>query len=364
MYRQMTALAERLLPLVPSIKGEQHTKNVLIEPVLALLSYDITNPNDIITEHSCIATNKRDKVDYLLITSIGDSMVLEAKDCKYKLEEKHVLQLRKYVDGSKVPIGVLSNGLEYQFYTRTFTGTMDDTPFFTFSLRSFTAEDVELLSHFSKLSFSHHLGKTVSGRLKLRQGLVDYLSEQALNPSNDFLSFFSQKLGYTSLIDPSLLSEELKFLLSASIDINPNKDIERMSKSNIIEKESNRTIKITGAKTLADFDTTNTPGTKPTSLHFIDATYEVKTWADVLMSALDYCYKVGKTKDFILDLSAQTKGKKWIADTIAGMTTPRYLESVNLYVDTCASAVLHIKRLRLICQLLEITQTDVLINLK
>ena len=350
-----------------SIHGEQHTKNVLIEPVLKALGFDITNPFDIITEYSAdFGVKKGEKVDYALQKDKEVIMLVEAKDWKVKLESKQIGQLFRYFSVSKARIGVLTNGLQYMFFTDILQeNTMDMKPFFVFDILNYTSDDIAILRKFHKKAFSLIELKTLAKGLLVNTMVKEFLVEQVKEPSMDFMKLVLKDMdmrGHDLLDIKLLVSKSVReaLLEKKSVPVEISKPTENL----LSNRDNNFTGKLSGLVALSSFTSTNASGTKPLELIFVDATYQVKTWAEVLVSTLQYVLLATKSKKFVLSLGTSSKQKAWISKSIEGMQTPKPLGASGLYVDTCASAQLHITRIRGICRMMEIEEKDVFIRLK
>ena len=110
-------IAERVEKLKDNIKTEEATKNALVMPFIQALGYDVFNPFEVVPEFICdIGTKKGEKIDYAIMRD-GDPIILI--ECKHIEEElnSHDNQLLRYYHVSCAKFGILTNGMEYRFYT-------------------------------------------------------------------------------------------------------------------------------------------------------------------------------------------------------------------------------------------------------
>lgn len=368
MKEELIRLSELATKHRDSIHGEQHTKNVLIEPVLKLLGFSITNPYDIITEYSADFGVKRgEKVDYALLKDKEVAMLVEAKDWKIKLESKQVSQLFRYFSVSRAKIGILTNGLDYMFFTDILKeNTMDMKPFFTFNIMNYTPSDVSTLMKFSKKALDVHSIRDMAKEMLINVMLTDFLSNQVKEPSLEFINLVLQDTdisGTDMLETKRIAGKALRSILASRIEVAVG--VQPEEKAILSNKTNGFTGKLSGLVSIDSFTNTNTTGTKPMELIFVDAKYDVKTWSEVLVSALVYVHWATKNKKFMLSIGASSpRQKAWVSKSIEGLQTPKPIGSSGLFVDTCASASLHIARLRSICSILELEEKDVFIRLR
>jgi hypothetical protein len=82
-------------------------------------------------------------------------MIFECKWSGADLNKEHASQLYRYFSVvSQVRFGVLTNGIEYRFYSDLEApNRMDDNPFFTFNMLDFQTRQVDELKKFTKSVF-------------------------------------------------------------------------------------------------------------------------------------------------------------------------------------------------------------------
>lgn len=134
-----------------SVQGEQETKNKLIEPFFNQLGYDIDCIDDIRTEMRCDIGIKNEKVDYILCFNGEPKILVEAKDWKVKLSEKNINQLYRYFAASNCKMAILTNGLEYWFFSDfEKDNIMDSRPFYKLNILSIHESDNQIFNAISK----------------------------------------------------------------------------------------------------------------------------------------------------------------------------------------------------------------------
>jgi hypothetical protein len=113
------------------VTNEEMTKQSLILPFIQVLGFDIYDPLEVRPEYTAdFGKKKGEKVDYAIFKDSVPIMFLEAKSVNEKLHN-HDAQLCRYFNSTKdVGLGVITNGIEYRFFTDLDdTNIMDDKPF-------------------------------------------------------------------------------------------------------------------------------------------------------------------------------------------------------------------------------------------
>ena len=128
---QIKQLSERILKLKDNIQTEEATKNAFIMPFIQALGYDVFNPLEILPEYTCdIGIKKGEKIDYAVLKDEQPIILIECKHCDQNLS-LHDGQLLRYFHVSKAKFGILTNGINYRFYTDLVDANkMDEKPFF------------------------------------------------------------------------------------------------------------------------------------------------------------------------------------------------------------------------------------------
>jgi hypothetical protein len=373
--KELKALSERVKEFKDVVQGEQHTKNVLIEPMLKLLGFDIANPFDIITEYTCdFGVKKGEKVDYALMQDKELVMLVEAKDCKFKLDKRNISQLFRYYSVSQARLALLTNGVDYLFFMDTVQqNTMDMEPFFSFNVLDFSEKDFEMLSMFKKDVVSVDELRLKALSTIFSESITEYFIQQAIAPSSDFVSFVTRNLGLSgvnTLDATKLLGRELTRLLKNKIDVSPvkavsasNEEVEPEEELEVVTDAD--TPKLSGVIMLSEFNSKNVIGTKPTNLLVGNKQYEVKTWSDIVASVVEHAFFLGNAIEFVCNLDGVTEEDKgWVRTNSINMRTPRELVGKGVFVDVHSSAYQLMTRTRSILGKLGVNSSEVLVELK
>lgn len=130
---------------------ETQTRTNLINPLFDILGYD--QYNDYTHEFSAdIEGRKLRKVDMAITLGKKNPIVLiECKKATTKLNQRNFRQLDEYCFRTpSAKIGVLTNGIIYQFFSKSSTNALEVNPFFTFNLEEHSGGDIEMLALFQR----------------------------------------------------------------------------------------------------------------------------------------------------------------------------------------------------------------------
>lgn len=130
--------------------NEAQTRKFLIEPFFEILNYV---SNDLIPEYNAdFGERVSQKIDYAIVLNKKDTILIEAKKQSSKLTDKEAGQLNGYFNNTKnSKIAVLTNGIEYRFYSDVLEpNVIDGKPFFIFNLSKYIDKDLDTLIKFDK----------------------------------------------------------------------------------------------------------------------------------------------------------------------------------------------------------------------
>jgi len=186
----MRALAKRIETLKENISTEEATKMSLIMPFFQLLGYDVFNPQEFLPEYTAdVGIKKGEKVDFAILQNNVPVILIEAKSVNEKLE-KHDSQLFRYFGTSQAKFAILTNGIEYRFFTDLDEqNKMDSTPFFTVNFSNLKDSQIIELAKFQKNNFDLSNILDTASELKYTNEIKNFLYKEFENPSNDFITF-------------------------------------------------------------------------------------------------------------------------------------------------------------------------------
>lgn len=194
--RNLGARAEKIRG---SIQTEEATKTSLVMPFLASLGYDVFDPTEVIPEYgadvSQMGIKKGEKVDYAVCKEGKLIMLFECKKVGTKLENEHASQLLRYFNATSARVAILTDGVIYRFFSDLEDqNKMDKYPFLEFSLLDIQESVVAELKNFAKSAFDVAQIMVMAAELKYNKEVKRILTEQLLNPSEDFIKYFVKQM--------------------------------------------------------------------------------------------------------------------------------------------------------------------------
>jgi len=188
-------LSERIEKQRDSISTEEATKNAFIMPMISILGYDIFNPFEVVPEMDCDITKKKgEKIDYAIMKGDEPIILIESKHCKQNLN-LHETQLKKYFVASNARFGVLTNGIEYNFYTDLDKANiMDDKPFLVVNMLNLSDNDIEQLKKFHKSYYNEQEILSIAAQLQIMLAIKELIINDFQNPSHEFVRYFIREI--------------------------------------------------------------------------------------------------------------------------------------------------------------------------
>jgi hypothetical protein len=122
-------------------------------------------------------------------------ILIECKWCGKTLDGCHASQLYRYFSVTEARFGILTNGIQYQFFSDLDEANkMDSKPFFEFDMMEFDEQKVEELKKFTKSTFDLDNILTTASDLKYTNAIKKVFKEELDSPSIDFVRFFTSKV--------------------------------------------------------------------------------------------------------------------------------------------------------------------------
>jgi len=233
---QIKQLASRIEKMLPQINTEEATKNSLIMPFIQILGYDVFNPFEVNPEYiAALGIKKGEKVDYAILKDGQPVILVECKHYKEKLDP-HNSPLFRYFHVSKAKFAIVTNGINYRFYTDLVeSNKMDEIPFLEINLTEIKDTEVVEVQKFHKSYFDiAHIVNTAS-ELKYSNAIKKILATEFKAPTANFVKFFVSQvydgkatekvmLQFTEIVKKSanqfvsdIISERLKTALEQEV---------------------------------------------------------------------------------------------------------------------------------------------------
>lgn len=200
-------IAERVTKLKDNLKTEEATKNALIMPFIQALGYDVFNPFEVIPEYTCdIGTKKGEKIDYAILKDNESVILIECKHWNENLNS-HDNQLLRYYHVSCARFGILTNGIEYRFYTDLVEpNKMDEKPFLVLNMLDLRENQIEEVKQFHKSYFDVDSIVNAASELKFMKGLKDIIITEIESPSEALVRLFAKQV-YSGVVTAKILEQ-------------------------------------------------------------------------------------------------------------------------------------------------------------
>ena len=192
---KLLAFAERVESLKEVVSTEEATKTSFILPMLSLLGYDIFNPTLVVPEFTAdIGRKKGEKVDYAIMVDGKPLILIEAKPHTEKLD-RHKTQLERYFTVTDSKFAILTNGIEYRFYSDLERpNVMDESPFMTIDLSNLKTRDIKQLEKFASDNLDIDNILNMAGNKKYITGIKEIFKSEVSDPSDEMSRFFANRL--------------------------------------------------------------------------------------------------------------------------------------------------------------------------
>lgn len=188
--QKLEALSKRVDKLKGEVNTEEATKTALILPFFQTLGYDVFNPLEFTPEFTAdVGIKKGEKVDYAIIDNNEPTILIECKSVNEKLTN-HDSQLFRYYGTSTSKFGILTNGVEYRFFTDLEQANkMDTKPFLIFNILDLRDHQIKEIFKFTKDHFNVDNISSSAYELKYVNLIKEFFKIQLDNPSDEFVKF-------------------------------------------------------------------------------------------------------------------------------------------------------------------------------
>jgi len=192
---QLKAFSKRIEGLLPNVLTEEATKNALVMPIFSLLGFDVFNPEEFVPEFTAdVGIKKGERVDYAIKIEGQPVMLVEVKPATEKLD-KHDSQLFRYFAVSKAKFAILTNGINYKFYTDLDEhNKMDLRPFLDINLLELKDSQINEFMKFHKSKFDVNYIFSSAEELKYTTEIKQVLAQQLETPTESFITFILSEI--------------------------------------------------------------------------------------------------------------------------------------------------------------------------
>jgi len=193
---QIKLLGERVVKLKAQVQTEEATKNAFIMPFIRELGYDVFNPSEVTPELVAdIGMKQGEKIDYAILKDGDPIILIECKHHAAPLNVNNASQLFRYFHTTKAKFSILTNGIEYRFYTDLVeTNKMDEKPFFAFNITEIKDNQIEELKKFHKAYYDFNNIVNTASELKYTYELKKLIDAEFDEPSVEFVKHFARQV--------------------------------------------------------------------------------------------------------------------------------------------------------------------------
>ncbi|MGP8049971.1 MAG: DUF4268 domain-containing protein [Desulfobaccales bacterium] len=200
------------------VSTEEATKSAMVLPFLQVLGYNIFDPTELIPEFTAdIGTKKGEKVDYAVAINNQPAVLIEVKSARTNLDAQSMNQLLRYFGVTEAKIAILTNGIQYQFFSDLGkTNIMDTNAFLIVDLvQSIRDSEIAEIKKYHKDYFNREKILSAAIELKYTSELKRYFKRQFKEAEEEFLRFFIKKTSFEGVVT-KLQFERLSPIVSAA----------------------------------------------------------------------------------------------------------------------------------------------------
>nr|DAZ15364.1 MAG TPA: hypothetical protein [Caudoviricetes sp.] len=239
-------IVEKITKQKDNIATEEATKTSFVMPVIAALGYDVFNPFEVVPEMDCdLVKRKGEKIDYAIMKDENPILLIECKHCKQNLN-LHDTQLQRYFVASKARFGVLTNGIEYRFYTDLEkVNIMDEKPFLVVNMLDLSDNDIEQLKKFHKSYYNEQDILSTAQELQITIQVKEMLNRNFQMPDDEFTRYFVRNLNdgkYTAKLVDQYRPIVKKSIASVINDIISDRLNVAIKNENKVEKQMSQEV--------------------------------------------------------------------------------------------------------------------------
>ncbi len=215
-FSKLDSLINKISKSREYIQTEEATKMAFIAPFLNILGYDVFDPTIVVPEFVAdIGSKKGEKVDYAIMDNGKPFILIEAKSVNENLDN-HNNQLVRYFTVTDAKFGILTNGIEYRFFSDLDEkNRMDSTPFMVIDMLNLKERNKRDLERFARDQLNLDSILDMANRKKYTTGIKSVIKDEMQNPSDEFVKFFISQI--TNKRATQGLIEEFKEYVRSSL---------------------------------------------------------------------------------------------------------------------------------------------------
>ena len=238
LQNQLKSIAEKIEQLKNKIDTEESTKHAFVLPFINALGYDSFNPTEVMPEFTAdIGLKKGEKVDYAIFQNDQPILIVECKHWKESLDD-HNSQLVRYFHATRTRFALLTNGIDYRFYTDLeHSNKMDEKPFLEFDITKIKDNEMLEILKFHKSNFDVDKIVNNASSLKYTKEIKKCISNELSSPSMEFAKLFANKV-YSGRLTEKVMQEFIDLVHKAFNQTVSEKVNDRLN--NALNKEAEK----------------------------------------------------------------------------------------------------------------------------
>ncbi|MDX9742809.1 MAG: type I restriction endonuclease [Arcobacteraceae bacterium] len=314
--QKINELANRVKTLRDSVTTEEATKHSFVMPFISILGYDVFNPTIVVPEFTAdIGKKKGEKVDYAIIQDGKPLILIEVKHHLENLD-KHSPQLERYYTVTESKFGILTNGIEYRFFSDIDKpNKMDTKPFLVINLLDLKDREIKELERFTKENLDVDKILNMANKQKYVTQIKQLFKKETIEPSDELAKFFANKI--TDKTKTKAVIDEFKgYIKTAFSDM-----INDMAQDKINALKSQLSVEIN------DTNIVNNPEINEDGIITTDDEIEgyfiVKS---ILAEIVPLSRVIGRDTKSYFGILLDDNNRKWIVRLLFNNTTTKYIE--------------------------------------
>ena len=255
---KVSALSAKVQNQRETTQTEEAAKNAFVMPFIAtVFGYDVFDPREVVPEFTAdVGVKKGEKVDYAIMRDNEVQMLIECKKSSGKLTVENASQLYRYFSVTNARIAILTNGVEYQFFTDLEApNRMDSKPFMVLDLSDVDESLLPELRKLTKDSFDLNSVIDAAEKLKYIGAIKRTLAEQFQEPEDEWVKFFAGRVydgsftkrareQFTPLVQEAaaaFLDDQVNIRLKKALEsTRPHTEVETVGSEEIAEEDLER----------------------------------------------------------------------------------------------------------------------------
>ena len=197
LFDTLNGIADTIKQQRHLINSEAETVHVSVYPFIQALGYKPFNLNDVKPQFTADPRpSGGERVDYAIMLEGKPIILIEAKSANISLTENHWRQLHDYFNAEEVRIGVLTNGLQYRFYSDLKKrNIMDSEPFLVLDMLQLDKRLITEIEGFRKSRFRLDSVLLTAQKLTISR----FIHRELNQPSDKLVEYFAQSISSRTL---------------------------------------------------------------------------------------------------------------------------------------------------------------------